>query len=149
MSKFYTACLSGAKNPDCSGAGISPGCFACLATPNTASAWGAVILYSDGAAVANTGACYAEIGGSSTCAAFVQEETECEEAACEAACEAASTTQFNNCITSADDGECKTYVNGVKSQCGTLLTGTLDTECGGDAQTFEDFYDEVAQTLCE
>ena len=66
INTFYTDCLnaSSPSKQNCTGSDLSSAaCFACLATPNTASSWGAVIIYGTNDFFAlNLGGCYAADG---------------------------------------------------------------------------------------
>jgi len=151
---FYNDCL-GALSPlsqDCTGDDVSAACFKCLASQPTSSTWGVVILYdNDNFFTLNAGACYALIGGSAACDTATQEQSECEANACyNSGCEGASTTKFNDCITSADTGPCASYVTAANSACPSSITGAAS--CGGTAtgaNAFEDAFLSMAQEMCE
>jgi len=113
------------------------------------STWGAVILYEGGAEFSvNEGGCYALIGASAACATAEQEQAQCEAASCDGSClSATSSTEFDNCISSADTGVCQTYVSAATAGCPTSITGAAS--CGGTATTFKALYQAVAKVFCE
>jgi hypothetical protein len=145
VTNFYTDCLT---NGSCVATDVSTAaCFQCLFSQPTDSKWGVVIQYDDASFALNLGGCYALIGATSACAVAEQEETECEVAACVGSCSSGTSTTEDTCITSADSGECSTYVSAVAAACTTAITGAAT--CGGTATTWEDYYTAMAATFCE
>ena len=145
MTNFYTDCLT---NGSCVATDVSStACFQCLFSVPTDTKWGVLISYGDSAFDLNLGGCYALIGSTSSCAVPEQEQLQCEDAACIGSCSSATSTTIDTCITSADSGECASYVSGTNAACTTAVTG--NAACGGGATTFEGYYDAVAATFCE
>jgi hypothetical protein len=146
VSTFYNDCLGGTGT--CDGSDLSStACFSCLLSQSTAAApWGAVIDYGDEFEL-NVGGCYALIGAPLLCAEAAQEQAECEIAACGGSCASATDTALTTCLSSADSGECASYVSSVTANCTTAITGAAG--CGGGATTTEAQYDAIAATFCE
>jgi hypothetical protein len=95
----------------------------------------------------NVGGCFALIGATPSCAAYAEEQGECEVAACVGSCSTAASTALDTCVDSADTGECATYVSGVAAACPTTITGAAT--CGGTATTDTEAFEAIAATFCE
>lgn len=145
MTNFYTDCLT---NGSCVATDVSTAaCFQCLYSVPTDTKWGVIVDYGNNVDALNVGGCYALIGGTPACAAAEQEQVECEVAACVGSCTSGAGTTEDTCITSADSGECATYVSAATTACTTTVTGSAS--CGASVTTFEDYYTAMAATFCE
>ena len=150
VAAFFNDCLNAASSPICDGSDLSSeACFKCLASQPSDATWGAVILYGS-AWWLNLGGCYALIGATPACATAVQEQAQCEAAACANTCATASNAQGQACLASADGTECSSYTNGISTSCPSTITTAA--ACGATtnaANPEEAQYQAVASTFCE
>ncbi len=144
VTTFTTNCIT---DGNCANTGLSSAaCYSCLYSESTSASWGAIIDYGNSTYAFNVGGCYLAMGASVACAAAAEEQGECEVAACDAAC-VATNTDATTCITSADSGECASYVSSVNTACGTTYTSAA--ACGANATTSETLFEAMAATFCE
>ena len=145
LSERYSA-----ADPICDGSDLSSeACFNCLASQPSNATWGAVILYSS-AWWLNLGGCYALIGATAACATAVQEQAECEAAACSNTCSTASNSEGQACLASADGTVCSAYTTSISTNCPSTMTTAA--ACGATTNAANPElaqYQAVASTFCE
>jgi hypothetical protein len=109
----------------------NPACAACIAPMTDAGAGentGALLFDPAGDAELNVPGCVQLVDGNTTCAAPLEEQTLCELYACDSmACQMASSTDYSNCVTAADDQACASQVSAANSACG----GSESADGGG------------------
>ncbi|MGO9709099.1 MAG: hypothetical protein ACLQBL_09560 [Polyangiaceae bacterium] len=152
VTTFFNDCLSVTppQTPICDGSDLSSeACFNCLASQPSNATWGAVILYSS-AWWLNLGGCYALIGATAACATAVQEQAECEAAACSNTCSTASNSEGQACLASADGTVCSAYTTSISTNCPSTITTAA--ACGATTNAANPElaqYQAVASTFCE
>jgi hypothetical protein len=159
VTGYYNACLgTTATSTTCQNFTNTAGnatCEACLITPDTASAYGALIAIG-GVDYANISGCVAILTGDTTnagCGAKLQAVTDCETAACQANCptvtDQTSFTEYTNCTEAADSAVCESYIN---MECNLQDAGvdgaaSAYTTCENHT-SFEDYYNSMATVFC-
>jgi len=125
-------------------------CLKCLTTPETATAWGALIEDANNLIRNNIAGCL-QVKGDAACAKAVEEDTQCAHAACpDTVCpvpsgDKAALTALNACLTKAGTTVCKTYH--TAAACLNGDSGAV-TACVGAGNTFKDTYVAVANAIC-
>jgi hypothetical protein len=153
VATFYNDCVSGGQ--DCSGTGLSSqACYRCLWSESTSSPWGTLVVYYQPeptyAFWLNLAACYGAIGASTACTAAVEEQMECENAACTGSCYlTADAGAWGTCIVAADQAECATYVNAAAASCPASIVDAGACSAPDDDGGIEAYYFAVAKTVCE
>jgi hypothetical protein len=151
VTTFFNDCLGATSQaPICDGSDLSSeACFKCLASQPSDATWGAVILYGS-AWWLNLGGCYALIGATPACAAAVQEQAQCEAAACANTCATATNAQGQACLASADGTVCSSYTTGISTGCpSTITTAAACGDTTNAANPQEAQYEAVASVFCE
>jgi hypothetical protein len=149
-SAYYTACLSGAPMSTCTAFTSShAACAACLLTPLTNSTWGPLYT-NDGVTHINVPGCLDLTDpGDHACAKTLEEQAQCETAACDTVCpvtDSASFTNWQACISAADMEECSTYAK-AGTACVMGITSSAAAPCL-TASTFQAYFLAVAPIFC-
>jgi hypothetical protein len=153
VSDFYTACLDPTATATTCSAwaqnAANTTCFGCLYTDSTATAYGALVGYSQ-AAFLNIPGCVALVEPcNQPCASTLSDLHACEDAACGSTL-CADSTSYNTCANQADScTSCSGYAN--STSCFSLITGAqhpAEAACNLNATTFQPAYISVATLMC-
>jgi hypothetical protein len=152
ITGYYTACLSSTgTTADCMAfATANPACVACISTPLTSTTWGAIVTDDNVDHINVAGCLELTDPGAAACSKLIEEQTQCEVAACDKACvvmsgSAASFTQWQACVSTADGGECSMYATPA-SACAMAIDGGA-AACTS-ATTFEAYFLAVVPIFC-
>jgi hypothetical protein len=123
VSAFVAACEATNQAGPCDAWFTSnPTCGSCIepAADGAAGVTGGALLFDAvGQAFLNAAGCVQVIDGNTTCAGPLQELTLCEVDACDSvACQATTSTDYQNCQTTADEGACTSQVTAANAGCG-------------------------------
>jgi hypothetical protein len=124
IDQFYDACF-GPNQSETACAAFQPdadatraACAACIVTPQTASTYGAVVLYTSiSIGIPNVAGCIELLDPTSSglaCAKSVQADDDCDLAACAANCPLSTpggVQAFESCTVAADSDGCKAYAD--------------------------------------
>jgi hypothetical protein len=144
VTTFDTDCIG--EGLFCDDTEIGAACFACLVSQPSDTTWGPLLQYK-GIWALNLGGCYALKGASTTCSQGTQEQSQCENAACDSSCSGSSETKFGDCITSADNGVCSGY-----QESATCASTTIESACQGASAanwTFDTALKAMGKIFCE
>jgi hypothetical protein len=156
LNDFYTQCLSGAgAGAGCNAwisAAANTACYACLDTPNTAPAYGALIDYS-GIVYANVGGCVSVVEPCNLpCAKAFEAISQCTGTACNPATYCTDQTTYDTCSQAAENGTCACDGFQKSADCmgGVATVGhPAYAACFGSQTTdFQTVYTAVATLLC-
>jgi hypothetical protein len=154
VSAFYTACLDPtATVAGCSAWRTNPAnttCGGCLFTPSSASAYGALIGYSDDVLV-NVPGCIAlaepcNLG----CAQAILAAEACDDAACGSPF-CTDFASFNACASQSQSASCGCSGFAASAACESQITGAqhpAETTCNLNATTTQALFTSVATFLC-
>ena len=123
VSAFIAACAASNTPGPCTAWFTSnPTCGSCIEPADDSAAGdngGALLFDAIGQTFLNAAGCVQLVDGNTTCAAPLQELTLCEVDACDSvACQAATSTVYQDCQTSADQGPCTSQVTAANAGCG-------------------------------
>jgi len=125
-------------------------CYACLLTPQTKTAYGALIAIG-GVDYANISGCIAILTNdtsSTGCGAKEEAVTECDTLACQPNCpdvtDQTSFQQYEQCTQGAEAAVCKPYVD---AECDLSDAGAVYATCINHS-SFQDYYNAIAPVFC-
>ncbi|HEX4517408.1 MAG TPA: hypothetical protein VH054_27875 [Polyangiaceae bacterium] len=132
ITAFVTACGAAGTEQTCDAwqnaeVDAGPSCLDCTFSSSTASKWGVYVCDDNaGTCSFNTPGCLdvalatvaqeKQAGGSGSCGDLYNDAYDCESYACNSC---VSQTDFDSCLSSADDNECKQYADLAYSTTGT------------------------------
>ena len=127
-------------------------CAACLVTPESASAYGAVIAKANNVLSLNVGGCLALTTGDSTaggCGAKYDATSQCDDLACNANCplpdgDTAAFQAYLTCLQKSQTTVCKSYAS---AECPEADAGA-STACALSAGSFVDNFKLLAPVFC-
>jgi hypothetical protein len=137
------------------GAAANKTCVGCmLSTWGTSTAFGTLVAIS-GVDYANISGCIAlETGDQSatSCAAKEQAVLNCEILACSPSCpkitDQTTFKEWTTCTTAADNGVCKTYVDGVCNLADAGAEAGAAYQTCQNHQAFQDYYNALSPIFC-
>lgn len=154
ISGYLSSCLVGGSQSACTTwRSANAACATCLATPETASALGPVILRTNGLVTINISGCIANVTGDTSttgCAYKEQRALQCVSFACDPYCDTrtqAGLAEYQQCTVNAQSsGGCSTFVSEAQDCRTVTLTGQA-AQCANQA-SFTDYYNFIAPLFC-
>ena len=152
-SNFFDFCVDPGDTTQCTAMTkdtTKAACLKCLTTPETATAWGALIEDANNLIRNNIAGCL-QVKGDAACAKAVEEDTQCSHAACpDTVCpvpsgDKAALAALNACLTKAGTTVCKTYHTAAACLNGDSGAAAA---CVGTGNTFKDTFVAVADAIC-
>lgn len=145
VQTFYDACIDPGNSTNCTNfTQTKANCFKCLLTPDTSSAWGALIQDQNDLLKNNIAGCFS-VKGNGSCEGAVASDQQCTAAACpDTVCpvpsgDTTALSLLNKCLTDSDASNCASY----KAAAASCLTNPACT--GSD---FRSTYVVVATAIC-
>jgi hypothetical protein len=158
IADFYSACED--MNSTTSTCNVwkqgaaNAACFACLYTPSTASAYGAIVYYANNELdEVNAFGCIAAVEPcNQPCGATMLAQLECENAACSTPY-CTSFSDYQACSSEADScSACQQLVTASQNCQAELMSAAAQhpsvTTCNLNALSFQDYFTSVATFLC-
>lgn len=152
---YADACIGGTTCTAFTGDAANKACVACLATPDTATSYGPMVVHMSWREI-NVAGCYAITDGDASamsCAAKAEALNECDRAACEPNCplpkgDQAAFSAFQTCLQNAPAASCAMYASALCADAG--VAGALCDGNGpsGPVMTFKDYFLLVAPVFC-
>ena len=146
IQDLYTACFSGSSTQCSTFTQANQTCASCVMT--TPQSPGPLVAVSTGIIELNIAGCVAIVTGdssSTSCAARIQANQDCEGAACNAQCPVSDSQSFQDyqkCIQTAEAGGCSKY---AQAEC--ALDAGASAQCTGFV-AFQTGYDYMAPLFC-
>jgi hypothetical protein len=159
VMQYYTDCFAMYDQMKCDGFIMNKkSCASCLETLDDKSAtWGAVVDRTFYHFYLNISGCV-KILGDSNCEKAIQDEWQCEEAACMAQCWTgtqmmqADIMNLGTCFNNAAMGGCKKYVDAINTTCNAADAGSAFGQCkalAGNSMQFQTGFTNYAAMFCQ
>lgn len=159
VSQYYTDCFAMYDQMKCDGfIKNSATCASCLETLNDKNAtWGAVVDRTFYHFYLNLSGCV-KLMGDVPCEKAIQDEWQCEEAACMTQCWTMSSmmqadiTNLTTCFGNAAKGGCKKYADAIQTTCNAADGGSAYGKCvslAGNSMMFQQGFTNYAAMFCQ